>query len=192
MDYYLIQNGGERTVLRSDAPVSGAHLIPDELIHAVFSCMDSGVPFRLLDGQLELASDLRPTLHATYDWGRRTWVDARSLADVRAQKWAEIKDARTLAEFGQFVCDGSVYDASERSQHRITRQARAAQLDPHFSDVWTLADNSHRILTAPDMLAVEAAMLHHIASVHSTARALRSAIEGASTTAEVEGIAWPD
>ena len=54
-----------------------------------------------------------------------------------------------------------------------------------------LADNAVRALTGADMLAVGEAMGVHIMTVHGTGRALRDAIEAATTVAELETLAWP-
>jgi hypothetical protein len=192
MDYYLIQNGGDRTVIRSDAPVPGANVIPDELVHAVFDCMDAGIPFRLVDGQLELASDLRPSRHATYDWERRAWVDARTLGEMKAQKWAEVRATRDAKEFGGFAWGGSIFDSDAMSQSRIMGAAQLAQLDPGFQIDWTLADNTVRSLSAVDMLAVGVALGAHVAAQHATARELRAQIHAAADHQAVEAVAWPD
>jgi hypothetical protein len=119
----------------------------------------------------------------------------QSIEVARARKWSQLKQARDAAEFGGFTWDGSTFDSNEVSQSRIQGAAQLATLamlaDEPFEVAWTLADDTVRVLSGADMLAVGRAMGIHIMTVHETGRALRAAVDAATTTTELEAIAWP-
>ena len=119
------------------------------------------------------------------------WVDGRTLDDLKAAKWEEIKAARSNAEYGGFSWDGSEFDSDAASQQKIMGASQLAGLDPdNFLVDWTLKDNTVRTLNAADMNAVGAALGQHVNSQYVKARNLRQQIESATTKAEVEAIAW--
>lgn len=134
----------------------------------------------------------RPSIHHVFDYATKQWVDPRTLEDLKAQRWREIRGARDAAEFGGFTWDGSTFDSDAMSQSRIMGAAQLAQLDPAFTIDWTLADNSVRNLSAADMVAVGVALGQHVATQHATARTLRAQIQAATTAAEVEAVSWPE
>lgn len=124
-----------------------------------------------------------------------SWVDLRTLPERKSAKWASIKQRRSEEEFGGFTWDGSTFDSDPQSQSRIQGAAQLATLamiaSQAFSVDWTLADNTVRTLTGADMLAVGQQMGVHIMTTHATSRALREAIEAATTPEQLESIVWP-
>lgn len=134
----------------------------------------------------------RPSAFHVFDYTIKNWLDARTLEDHKAAKWAEIRAARDAAEFGGFTWDGSAFDSDPMSQSRIQGAAQLAQLSPAFSVDWTLADNNVRTLTGPEMIAVGVELGVHVSAQHAAARTLRAQILAATTAAEVEAVVWPD
>jgi len=130
-----------------------------------------------------------------WDAVSKQWVDVRELAVRKADKWADLKQRRGEEEFGGFTWDGSTFDSDPQSQSRIQGAAQLATLamiaSQAFSVDWTLADNTVRTLTGADMLAVGQQMGVHIMTTHATGRALREAIEAATTPEQLESIVWP-
>ena len=51
-----------------------------------------------------------PSQHHTFDYTTKHWIDPRSLDEIKAQKWDEIKSQRDRLEFGGFEFKGNVYD----------------------------------------------------------------------------------
>ncbi|MNV54734.1 hypothetical protein D3C71_1469430 [compost metagenome] len=133
----------------------------------------------------------RPLPHHTFDYVSKTWVDLRTLDDLKYAKWEGFKTARDAAEFGGFIWDGSRFDSDAISQSRIQGAVQLAAMAPGFSLDWTLADNSIRTLNAADMAAVGAALGAHVAILHADARELRTQINAATTAAQLDGIRWP-
>ena len=132
----------------------------------------------------------RPGNHHTFDYTAKQWVDPRTLSDLQAAKWAQIKRDRDEAEFGGFTWDGSPFDSDAISQSRIQGAVQLAAMAPGFTIDWTLANNSARNLSAADLANVGAALGMHVAAQHAKARTLRSQIEAAATKEEVEAVVW--
>lgn len=127
-----------------------------------------------------------------FDWGMKQWVDRRSLAEIKADKWAEIKAARLRAETLPIVVGGCSFDADLTSQQKIYGQVLRAQLaGESWSIDWTLWDNTEVTLTAAQMVAVGVALGQRTAGIYATARTLREQIDAAPSQAELEAIAWP-
>ena len=124
-----------------------------------------------------------PTDNHTFDYSFKQWRDTRSLDDLKAQKWAEIKAERDQLEFGGFEFEGNTYDSDQVSQGRIMGAASAG-----VYQVWTLADNTTVNLTAAQLQQLYAALQAHIASVHERGRIARQVIYDAETKEGVEAI----
>jgi hypothetical protein len=153
-----------------------------------------GEPFYMQDGAPVLMPP-RPSEVHTFDYAAKQWTDPRTLAQIKAAQWAAIKAERSAREFGGFTWDGSAFDSDAISQSRIQGAAQLAQLAiagaQPFSIDWTLADNSTRTLNATEMISVGIAMGAHIETQHGIARTLRQQINAATTTEQVEAVAWP-
>ena len=124
-----------------------------------------------------------PSQHHTFDYTTKQWIDPRSLDEIKAQKWAEIKSQRDQLEFGGFAFEGNVYDSDQVSQGRIMGAALAG-----VDQVWTTVANSTVTLTGTELLEMYQALQAHIASVHERGRVAREAINAAETKEEVEAI----
>ena len=125
----------------------------------------------------------RPSLFHCFDYTTRHWVDQRSLDDLKAQKWGEVKSHRDQLEFGGFNFDGNIYDSDQVSQGRIMGAASAG-----IDQTWTLADNTTVALSALQLQQLYAALQAHIASVHARGRIARQLIFEAETEEEVGAI----
>ena len=121
--------------------------------------------------------------HHTFDYITKQWIDPRSLDEIKAQKWAEIKVQRDQIEFGGFEFEGNIYDSDQVSQGRIMGASLAG-----VDQVWTLADNTTVELSSSQLQQLYAALQAHVASVHERGRIARLAIEAAETKEEVEAI----
>lgn len=130
-----------------------------------------------------VAMPAQPTPYHTFDYSIKQWIDPRTLDEIKAQKWAEIKSGRDSIEFGGFEFDGGIYDSDQVSQGRIMGAA-AAGLD----QVWTLADNTTVELSASQLQQLYAALQAHIASVHERGRIARQLIFEAETKEQVEAV----
>ena len=118
-----------------------------------------------------------------FDYIIKQWIDPRTLDEIKAQKWAEIKSQRDQLEFGGFEFEGNIYDSDQVSQGRILGAASTG-----VDQIWTLADNTKVELSASQLQQLYAALQSHIASVHERGRIARQAIYDAETKEEVEAV----
>ena len=129
------------------------------------------------------AAEGKPSENHIYDYDLRVWVDPRTLDEIKAQRWTEIKSGRAQLEFGGFEFEGNTYDSDQISQGRIMGAAFAG-----VGQDWTLADNTTVELSASQLQQLYAALQAHIASVHERGRIARLLIYEATTSDEVEAV----
>lgn len=127
----------------------------------------------------------------TFDYTTKKWVNLKSLLEVKQHKWQKIKELRTLAEEAGFVWNGQLFDSDFVSQTRIANAITLAQINPAFSVLWTLKDNTVCALTQQSMLQVGLALGAHIAKQFNLARELRTTIDKATTKTAIEAVEWP-
>lgn len=124
-----------------------------------------------------------PSSNHTFDYVIKEWVDLRTLDEIKAQKWDEIKTQRDQLEVGGFEFEGGIYDSDQVSQGRIMGAALAG-----VEQAWTVADNSIVTLTGSKLLELYQALQAHVSNVHDRGRIAREAINTATTKEEVEEI----
>lgn len=129
--------------------------------------------------------DLPPSPGAGYsfDYKSNSWLDTRSILDVREAKWNEIKVQRDHLEFGGFEYAGNIYDSDQVSQGRIMGAAAAG-----IDQVWTLANNTTVNLTGDELKELYATLQRHIASLHERGRIARFNIDAATTPQDIEAV----
>ncbi|MEK5754091.1 DUF4376 domain-containing protein [Acinetobacter variabilis] len=130
-----------------------------------------------------VAMPTQPTPYHTFNYDLKDWIDPRTLDEIKAQKWAEIKSQRDQLEFGGFEFEGNTYDSDQVSQGRIMGAAVAG-----VDQIWTLADNTTIDLSASQLQQLYAALQVHIASVHERGRIARQLIFETETKEQVEAI----
>ena len=133
------------------------------------------------DGWVEMPP--QPSPYYSFDFVEKQWIDPRSLDEIKAQKWDEVKALRDQLEFGGFEFEGNIYDSDQVSQGRIMGAALAG-----VDQVWTLADNTTVELSAMQLQQLYAALQAHIASAHERGRIARQLIFEAETKEQVEAI----
>lgn len=124
-----------------------------------------------------------PNGYSRFDYTIKQWVDLRSLGEIKAQRWTEIKSERDRLEFGGFEFDGGIYDSDQVSQTRIMGAAAAG-----MDQVWTLADNTTTYLAANELVQLYQALQMHIAITHQRGRVAREAIVSATTKDDVDAV----
>ena len=124
-----------------------------------------------------------PSPQHVFDYEIKQWIDPRTLDEIKAQKWSEIKSQRNQLEIGGFEFEGNIYDSDQVSQGRIMGAATAG-----VDQTWTLADNTTVELTALQLQQLYAALQAHIARVHGRGRIARQLIFNAETKEEVEAV----
>ena len=125
----------------------------------------------------------KPASYMVFDYVTKQWSDSRTLDEIKAQKWTEIKQQREQLEFGGFEFEGNIYDSDQVSQGRIMGAALAG-----VDQVWTLADNTTVELSATQLHQLYATLQAHIASAHARGRIARLAIDNALTKEDIEAV----
>ena len=125
----------------------------------------------------------KPSQHHTFDYLSKSWSDMRSLDEVKAYKWEQLKQQRNVLEFGGFDFEGNIYDSDQVSQGRILGAASAG-----LSQVWTLADNSTRSLSASQLQQLYATLQMHIAAAHERGRIARQLIYEATSKEQIKAV----
>lgn len=137
----------------------------------------------------------QPSVLHVFDWEAKAWIDPRTLAEVRAKRWAQMKRHRDLLEASGFPYLGKRLDSDARSVQRINTAVQAAQAalaaNQPFPIVWTCADNSLLELDAAGVVGMPVALAIYADQLHQTCKALRAQLEAATTVSQVEAIAWP-
>ncbi|MGP2362607.1 DUF4376 domain-containing protein [Acinetobacter junii] len=134
------------------------------------------------DGWVEMPA--QPSPHFIFDYEIKQWIDLRTLDEIKAQKWAEIKSQRDQLEFGGFEFEGNTYDSDQVSQGRImgADKFKVDQIE------WTLKNNQVVKLTFEQLTKLQAALVEHISLCHQRARVARQKIDESSTIEELNRV----
>ena len=124
-----------------------------------------------------------PSPMRTFDYTSKTWIDTRTLAELKEQSWARLKQQRDAIEFGGFEYEGNIYDSDQVSQGRLMGAAIAG-----VDQVWTLANNTTVNLTGDELKELYATLQRHIASLHERGRIARFNIDAATTPQDIEAV----
>jgi hypothetical protein len=121
-------------------------------------------------------------------------TESALLAASKSRARETVNEMRGAREFSFFTWDGSTFDADAKSQARLQGAFQLANLallsGQPFQIEWTLADNTVRQLSGPDMVSVGHALADHVLAAHRAAAILKAQIDAATTIAEVEAVAW--
>ena len=95
--YYLDPTGGTYITKSEAPPTTNAVKLSDAHVQQAFQCIDEFRPFRVVDGNLQIASD-RPSYKHRWSWETLSW----DLPYVLEEKWQEIRSQR---DFLLLQCD---------------------------------------------------------------------------------------
>tara|TARA_B100001105_G_scaffold253662_1_gene247666 strand:- start:177 stop:806 length:630 start_codon:yes stop_codon:yes gene_type:complete len=125
--------------------------------------------------------------------GSRVSDTSGSLEARRARRWAELKQQREVREYGGFVWDGSAFDSDPESRARIMGAVQLAVLaaaeGQPFERTWVLADDTTRVLSGDDMVAVGLALGLHVGRLFDQGVQVRAQL---AFSDQPEAILWPD
>ena len=117
-----------------------------------------------------------------------------TLAELKEQKWTEIKAKRDSLEREPLPYMGKLLDfdstSSERLNWAISTAQTAILLNQPFSIEWTCYDNSTLLMTREDVLGIPIAVAMRSDSLHKTARNIKEQIDAAENESQVKLIEW--
>lgn len=133
-----------------------------------------------------------PSAACIFDWPSHSWVDPRSLEDIRAEQLAAINaEARRRAS----ALTAGYPDFERQTWPTQEREALAWQADPSAPTPYLDGIATARGIAPEDMRAktLEAVLAFRAASQYlvGTRQALRDAIHAATTPAAVLAVVWP-
>lgn len=187
--YSVFAPNGElsRVLTIDEGDLSGNMLEGETCIPGVYS-------LHYVHEGLVLPLPTQPSPHHTFDYTTKQWVDPRTLSDLKAAKWAEIKGCRDTAEFATFTYSGMVFDCDLDAQRRLTAyisiSKSAIAAGQPFAVEFILANNQVVTLTAQNFVGIELAKVQAVAAAFEHAAALRKQIEAATTAAELDALVW--
>lgn len=199
MIYYAIYNktSGQITQICSASDIESIqHILGSESLAMVCNEGLNNTQFYVdINSQTLVEFPSKPAPYYTWDWNTHSWVDARTLQQVKDQKWEEIKLSRDAAINAPLDTPYGTFDADANSRANIANsvlylQTLEQQGTPGTVD-WTLADNTIITLNYQEMSTVGVLLGQRTNAAYDTARALRAQIDAATTIAEVEAIHWP-
>ena len=114
-----------------------------------------------------------------------------TLEEIKTAKIAELKAQRDSKEVEPIEYQGYSFDYDSKARDRIA--AAIVALDVQGADAsidWTTADNQDVSVTATDLRAIVAAVAVRSNKLHTAYRAAKENVEAATTTTEVEAVAF--
>lgn len=140
-----------------------------------------------------VAKPVPPSVAHKWDAASKGWRDPRSLAELKADKWDEIKAARTDEIDAPLVTPYGTFDSHSDGRTNIAELVLMLNNmpTPPASIEFTLADNSTATLTPAQMVSVGLLLGQKVQGAHATARALRARIDAAASAGQLNPIKWP-
>lgn len=137
----------------------------------------------------------RPQHKVQWSNSAKDWIDLRTLEQRKAQKWEEIKQARSDALDALLETPYGDFDSDPESRQNITDSVLLVktlnELGQPSSIDFTLADNTVRTMTAAEMIEVGLLLGAKVQAAHAAGRALRLQLDAAQTSEEVDSVVWP-
>lgn len=147
-----------------------------------------------LDAGVHHTQPAQPSPHHVFNYTTKQWQDPRTLDDLKAAKWAEIKQARAAEIASPLVTPYGTFDADAHSRTAITdsvlllqtlsKRGRPATIN------FTLANNADVALSVSQIEDVGLMLGEKTNAAFERGRLRREAIEAATTAGEVDTIVW--
>ena len=136
-----------------------------------------------------------PAYLAAWDNAAMAWVDLRALADIKAERGAQIRAAAAAANEENITVQNVTFKADAETRAELMQEALVAQMaiadGLSYSLDWERANGNGITLTAAQVKTLVRAINNRTAQIRVAARAKRQAIEAATSKAEVEAVTWP-
>ena len=135
-----------------------------------------------------------PSSEHVFDYATKTWVDPRTLLQLKDAKWEDIKLARDAAIHAPLATPYGMFDADAASGFKITQ---AVLLANNLTDMgqpveidFTLADNSTVTLSASQMIQVGLLLGGREQQLRARATAIRVQIYAATSQTQLDAMGW--
>lgn len=125
-----------------------------------------------------------------WDFNTRKLVNAKSLDELKANKWETIKKLRDIEEYSGLTWNNYVFDSTPVSQQRIYTAALMSQLSYTEPLNWVLKDNSTITLNKDDILSLAQTLKLHTSSIFAKSQDIRNKIINSNSVDELDLIIW--
>lgn len=167
----IIESGGDQTIVTGTPPND----------HSYYDSGWVDLPFKSSESFI-------------FNWKTKQWEDPRTVQDFKDAKWISIKESREATINAPLVTPYGTFDSDPKSRQNITDAILMLKsledLGSPTTIDFTLADDTARTLTTSEMVMVGLLLGQKIQAAHAQARALRGALDLATTKEEVEAITW--
>jgi len=128
-----------------------------------------------------------------YDAGALAWIDQRTLADLKRDKAAELRDAANDNAHRNITVLGAVFKADPDTLADLAREATFAALDRDaYTLTWRRASGAWVTLTAAQTIGLARAIRDRGEAIRQQLRDKLDAVQAAASPAEVRDVAWFD
>lgn len=194
MKYALYQTNGRITSTLSCREEDLPHNIDcNKAAGAIETDVLNTADYFAADGEL-IRKSAKPSSIHEFDYNTKTWIDPRSLDEVRAQRWSAIKAQRDQAQLEIVVTRYGAVNAGAEARAAVSRLAASVAsvsiADPGYQVQFTLANDSYVMLDANGLVEVDAAMFLAEQAIRARANTLRLRIQQAQGPAEIERVRW--
>ncbi len=136
----------------------------------------------------------RPGQHWEFNWETKQWEDPRTLDDLKAAQWTQIKAARETAINAPLETPYGTVDSGPDDRGNITDAVMLLQtmesLGTPITIEFTMFDNTPITLTTAQMVHIGLLLGQKVQAAYVRSQACRAAINAATTKEEVEAVVW--
>ena len=166
------------------------------LVARIFEGFDAYAALQCGEGESAVLCPDHQVVPGEYEHNGTTFVPRTiPLGEAKIGRVLYVVGARKQRQFSTFDWGGSTFDTDTESltsmQGAVQLAIIATQAGQAFNVVWTLADNTSRVMTRANLVDFWKAYGAYVADLHQTARQLRAQILTATTVAEVNAVVWP-
>jgi len=126
---------------------------------------------------------------ALHIWDGNKWVI--DIEKLKAEKIAELADARWSEETGGYVYNGHEFHSDRESQDRFFQAYMASLADPTFTVIWK-TKNGWLEMNALDFVTLYNEFQAFLQGLYQQEKALQEQVEAATTIEELEAVKWQE
>jgi hypothetical protein len=124
---------------------------------------------------------------ALHIWDGNKWVI--DIEKLKAEKIAELADARWSEETGGYVYNGHEFHSDRESQDRVFQAYMASLGNPNFTATWK-TKTGWLEMTASDFITLYNEFQAFLQGLYQKEKALQEQVQAAATIEEVEAVEW--
>jgi len=136
----------------------------------------------------------KPSPNHKFNWLTKQWEDPRTLADLKAAQWTQIKAARETAINAPLETPYGTVDSGPDDRGNITDAVMLLQtmesLGTPITIEFTMFDNTPITLTTAQMVHIGLLLGQKVQAAYVRSQARRAEIDAATTKEAIEAVVW--